>query len=188
MRRLFAMWAVISFMPILCGIPSATAAEVKYVYDTAGRLVSADYDSGAGITLIYDKNGNLLKKAVTSGSNPVPDILANLSDGPITVTSTVPVSITVGLAPGVQTGQTAEWWIVAATPFGWYSYVYPDGWVEGIIACIQLPVLRLAPLVELLNLNLPIVDYIFYFVLDNNTDGVVNGNWSDMLEVHVMQL
>ena len=39
MKRLYSMWAVFSFMPIFCGIPSAAAAEVKYVYDKAGRLV-----------------------------------------------------------------------------------------------------------------------------------------------------
>ena len=59
------------------------------------------------------------------------DIKANGQDGPITVSSNTPVSITIGLSAGIQTGTNADWWLVVSTPFGLYSWVYPIGWTPG---------------------------------------------------------
>ncbi len=38
---------------------------IKYVYDEAGRLVSADYGYGKYISFTYDNNGNLLKRQIS---------------------------------------------------------------------------------------------------------------------------
>jgi uncharacterized protein (TIGR03437 family) len=45
---------------------AARADSVKYTYDSAGRLVKADYGSGA-IAYTYDKSGNLTQRTVTGG-------------------------------------------------------------------------------------------------------------------------
>ena len=118
---------------------------------------------------------------------PVPDIKANGSDGSVTVLSGTPVSITVGLDPGVYTGANADWWIAASTPFNppgdWYSYVHPAGWFPGINLCIQTPLFALSPY-EVLNMTLPVGDYTFYFAVDY-PDGIVTAEFLDSVQVEV---
>lgn len=42
------------------------AGTVNYNYDTAGRLIRADYGSGVSISYSYDASGNLLSRTVTT--------------------------------------------------------------------------------------------------------------------------
>ncbi len=121
---------------------------------------------------------------------PVPDIKANGQDSPITVSSATPVSITVTLDSGDKTGQNADWWIAASTPFfaspwNWSSYVYPAGWLPGLSATIQTSLFGLSTSFEVLNMALPPGDYTFYFAIDNNADGVPDATWYDSVGVHV---
>ena len=115
---------------------------------------------------------------------PAPNIKANGSDGPITVSSGTPVSITVSLDPGGQAGQNKDWWIYADTPFGSYSYVYPSGWQPGLIRTIAAPLFALSS-TEILNRPLPAGYYVIHFAVDNNADGILDGTWSDFVEVTV---
>jgi uncharacterized protein (TIGR03437 family) len=43
-------------------------AAVTYSYDSAGRLIKADYGTGGSITYSYDKAGNLLSRSVVAGT------------------------------------------------------------------------------------------------------------------------
>lgn len=114
------------------------------------------------------------------------DIRANGSDDPISVSSDTPVFITVSLNPGDLAHQNADWWIAAYTPIGWYSYVLPNHWLPGINLCAQFPLFDVYPPFPLLDGNLCIAgDYIFYFALDNNADGLLDATWLDYVEVHV---
>jgi hypothetical protein len=121
--------------------------------------------------------------------SPVPDIKANGQEGPLTVSSATPVSITVSLDPGDKTGQNADWWIVAytsfAAPWNWTSYTYPTGWMPGINAAMQTTILGLPSSLEMLNMALPSGDYTFYFAIDSNADGVPDATWFDSVKVHV---
>ena len=130
-----------------------------------------------------------LADIIEGGSSfyPIPNIKANGTDGPITVSVNNPVSITVVLESGDYAGQNADWWVAAYTPFDWFSYVFPSGWVAGINLCIQFPLFELSPAFEVLNIPLPIGDYIFYFAVDNNADGVPDASWWDYVEVHVQE-
>ena len=49
----------------------AAQQNVQYSYDAAGRLTSASYGNGTAITYTYDDAGNLLRREVTAGGNPV---------------------------------------------------------------------------------------------------------------------
>ena len=118
-------------------------------------------------------------------SGPVPDIRANGSNGPLSVTSGTPVSITVSLDPGSYIAQNADWWIAVGTPFGWFSYVFPTGWMAGINLCIQTPLFNLSPALEVLNIGLGSGDYTFYFAADNNADGIADATWFDYVTVNV---
>jgi hypothetical protein len=91
--------------------------------------------------------------------------------------------------PGDKTGQNADWWIAAYTPFAppsnWYSYVYPTGWFPSLSATIQARLFDLSTPFEVLNMTLPSGDYIFYFAVDSNADNVPDATWLDSVEVHV---
>ena len=49
----------------------AARQTVQYGYDPAGRLTSASYSDGTSINYTYDDAGNLLRREVTAGGNPV---------------------------------------------------------------------------------------------------------------------
>ena len=103
--------------------------------------------------------------------DPGPYIQANGSSGPFGVRTGVPVSMQVSLDPGPYAGYNAEWWIATDTPMGWYSYVYPAGWLAGIQRCTAMPLAPIAP-TEILNMILPLGGYAFYFALDGIIDGI----------------
>jgi alpha-tubulin suppressor-like RCC1 family protein len=117
---------------------------------------------------------------------PIPDIRAKGFNGPIWVSATTPLSVTVSLDPGNFTGYKAEWWIGAKTPFGWYSYVYPAGWEPGIHLCIQKPLFNLSSF-EVFNRTLPPGDYTFYYVLDGQLNGQLDTTRLDSVQVHVQE-
>ena len=122
---------------------------------------------------------------VISVSPPVPDIEVNAKDGMITVSQGDSVSVKIGLSPGSRSGEKADFWIAAATPFGWYSYVYPTGWQTGINLCAQTGLFNLSPPFEVLNMALPAGNYSFYFALDHNVDLLPDATWFDAVEVVV---
>lgn len=123
------------------------------------------------------------------GSEPIPDIKANGQDGPITVNAGDSVSVSVSLDPGAWSGRNADWWVAAYTPFDppldWYTYVYPEGWRFGIHVCAQMPLYELTPSYKVLNTVLSPGNYIFYFAVDGNMDGVPDVTWVDSVEVRV---
>ncbi|UCE73019.1 MAG: hypothetical protein JSV56_08240 [Methanomassiliicoccales archaeon] len=111
---------------------------------------------------------------VWTGEYPVPDIKANGSDGPITITSSDTLSITVELYSGINAGIEADWWLVANTPLGWYYYDKSAGWLPGREVTLQIP-LRDLPSREVLNMTgLPAGLYTFYFGVDLVKNGKIN--------------
>lgn len=121
--------------------------------------------------------------------NPTPDIKANGSDEPLTISQGELLTIAVSLDPGDLSGADADWWVAAHTPFDppldWYTYVYPEGWRYGIHVCAQTPLYELTPSFNVLNTVLPAGNYIFYFAVDGNMDGEPDATWLDSIEVHV---
>ena len=105
----------------------------------------------------------------------------------ITVLHNEPTRISVSLNPCSLANQYADWWIVAMTSFGWYSYVYPTGWVPGINLCIQIPLFSLFPPFEVYNHTLPQGRYTFYFAVDDNANGIVDATWLDLIKVIVIE-
>ena len=113
-----------------------------------------------------------------------PDIKANGSDGPIVVSRTTPIYITVSLDPGDNVGQYTDLWVVAATPYGLFSYINTIGWRLGIGRFGAISLFDL-PSTEILNKRLPIGNYTFYFAVDDNADGLLDATWMDSVEVEV---
>jgi hypothetical protein len=107
---------------------------------------------------------------------PVPDIKANGSDGPLTITQLENLSVTVALDAGYSLGDNADWWCVADTPFGWFHYELVGGWEAGLSVSHQGPLLDLFPPFEVLNMSgLPVGDYEIYFGVDDNMNGKLDG-------------
>jgi hypothetical protein len=110
-----------------------------------------------------------------SVTHPDGDAKANNSDGPIAITPSDNLSVTVQLDSGDFTADNADWWVVADTPFGWYYYdVSSDSWKSGFVVTYQGPLSDLSPF-EVLNISgLSPGTYTFYFGVDTNMSGSID--------------
>jgi hypothetical protein len=121
-----------------------------------------------------------------STTPPDLDIRANGSGVATFASTSLPVSISVDLDPGGQAEQMRDSWIVARTPFGWFSYVEASGWIPGINRYTET-VIGFPRSVEVMDSPLPPGEYIFQVALDDNDDGVLDGTWSDAVTVQVWE-
>jgi murein tripeptide amidase MpaA len=106
--------------------------------------------------------------------NPILDIQANGLDGFITINQSDNLSITVALDPGAKVGQSADWWALALTPYGWYYYDLSTVWLPGIFVTYQGPLGDVAPYEVLNYTGLPTGSYTFYFGVDLIMNGLIN--------------
>ena len=123
---------------------------------------------------------------IQSVSDPLVDVKANGSDETIHVNPETPVVVRITLDPGKLAGLCSDLWIVAAAPFGMFSYQVPyRGWEEGIHAGLPSPLPEIASSMEVLNRTLSPGVYTFYFALDDNNDDVPEVTWLDSVQVIV---
>ncbi len=129
---------------------------------------------------IAEKNNwgvfNDFRAQTYQGIDPVPDLKANGSDVPVTVTAGNLVSVDGGMIPSIYFGDNADWWVWADSIFGSYWYTLSSGWVPSVT-----PVITYAgPLVPLATRNifssstLPVGAYAVHFDLDMNMNGVMD--------------
>ncbi len=101
-------------------------------------------------------------------NDPVPEITANGSGGPITISRSDNLSIVISLDAGGRTDD-ADWWIVADTPFApprhWYSYNFSN-WMPGFSVANQAPLSDVISTQVLNMTGLPAGDYTFHFGVD----------------------
>ena len=131
----------------------------------------------SGTITIKDQTFTVTQSGTSVGSgNPVPDIKANNSDGPLTLSSDQILNVTVALGPGSQIGTNEDWWVVVNTSFpppnDWFYFNLSGGWLPGIVVTHQGPLFDLAPFAVLNMTGLPTGTYTFYFGVDT----VVNGS------------
>ncbi len=105
--------------------------------------------------------------------DPVPDIKANDSNGPLSVSPGTPVSITVSLNAGGYTGQNADWWVAESTPSGTFNYynLSTGSMIPGLSPTHQGPLFNLATTQLLNSSNLTVGTHTFYFGVDMNMNG-----------------
>ena len=119
-----------------------------------------------------------------------PDIRANGQDGPITISATTSLSITVSLDPGGYAGQNADWWIVESTPSGNFNHFdLGAGLVPGLFTTHQGPLFSLGS-VPLLNFsNLTAGTHTFYFAVDLDMNGLLDMDaiYFDLVVVNVTE-
>jgi immune inhibitor A len=136
-------------------------------YDDCSSTVSVTNISSSGATMYADV-----------GIQPEPDIKANGSDGPLTISSSINLSITVALNAGGLTNN-ADWWILAKTPKGWFYYHPKQGWLPGKKTTLQTSLRDITSTVVLNKSGLPAGSYNFYFGIDLEMDGSI-----DMAQMH----
>jgi hypothetical protein len=121
------------------------------------------------------------------GQAPVPNIKANGTDGPIAISTVDTLSVTVAMQAGELTSINCDWWCAAQTPWDWYFYDYGSNqWLEGLQVTYMGPCADI-PTTEVLNMKLPLGDFIFYFGVDDNMNGTVDGNlYYDSVNVTVV--
>ena len=104
-------------------------------------------------------------------SEIAPDLKANNSDTTIGITPSDNLSITIELSSGEHTGQNVDWWLLAATPFGWFHYNPVNGsWASDLSLSHQGPLFNLAEF-NVLDASLPAGAYTFYFGVDMSMNG-----------------
>lgn len=125
-------------------------------------------------------------------AEPIPDIKANSSDGPVSVSTAEPLSITVELEALDWLGVNSDWWCVAKTPFSQPGNCYHynainDAWLQGFSVSHQGALVNLSSPFEVLNIyGLPAGNYVFYFGVDNNMNAVWDGEqYYDSVEVEL---
>jgi hypothetical protein len=111
------------------------------------------------------------------GQDPVPDIKANGSDGPVDVNQSSMLSVTITLDPGSRAGDDADWWIAVNAPSGWYSYdganwVYAGPSYTDLTVTYQQPLSSYGPDEVLNTSGLPLGTLTFYFAVDMVMNGL----------------
>ena len=146
-------------------------------YDDFGYSVAISQETVIAGAHLDDDNGTSSGSAyvfATSGEQePLPDIKANGSDGPLTITQLDTLIIEIELYPGHYSGYPADWWVLADTSFGWYYYHLSSGWLPGQKVTYQGPLFDLSSLEVLNTSGLSTGNYIFYFGVDGKKDGKI---------------
>jgi YD repeat-containing protein len=135
------------------------------------------------------------------------DIKANNSDGPVTLNNGDPLSVTIALNCGDYCGDSADWWVVAISPFDRYYYYdfQTDTWAQKCTSCYPLssyqgPLFNMGPY-EVLSTtaepqmlinntpDLPVGTYTFYFAVDMDMNGIIDMDqmYYDNVEVNIIQ-
>ena len=116
-------------------------------------------------------------------ASAVPDIKLNGMDDLTTLAATGTLTATIQMDAGDQAGETADWWIAAQTPTGWFYYTYPGGWhvtdggLDSISPTYQGPLFTIADPLEVLQITgLQAGSYVFYFGVDTTVNGQVDGS------------
>ncbi len=154
---------------------------LKYAYEGSHASTDSHPNNLANQTV-----GPLLANALVSAADayqpgstptaPTATVLANGATGSVTLSSSDTLAVSVALNAGGYAGITADWWVIAQTPFGWYYYDYANlqGWQTGTGLTLQVPLVNLAGCEILALSGLQVGTYVFYFGVDTVPDGQIS--------------
>ncbi len=116
----------------------------------------------------------LTEQPVLANPGPIPEIKINGVDGPLSLTPSDQLTISLSMDCRGVTGM-ADWWLAAGTPFGFY-FLHPDGWDVAARPYMQSGLQNIAPtpLLTLALTSFPQGSYVLYFGVDTNPDGQLN--------------
>lgn len=146
-----------------------------------------DVDANGALDALdgYDYVNVISADEPSSIQDVLPDVKANGQDIECAATPDDSVNITLALDPGSQSGVACDWWIGASTPYGTFWYDVASGWQE---SSVPLPTVTagLFPVdsAGLLDTPLPVGVYTFFFMLDQNPNGILDDiSWYDLVNV-----
>jgi immune inhibitor A len=145
-----------------------------------------DCSSCVTVTNISSSSATMYADVSVACGQPVPDIKANGSDDPITISPTDTLSVTVAMNASGLTAD-ADWWLLGKSQSGWYYYHFTKEWTPGMNVTYQGP-LRNLPSREVLNRsNMPAGSYTVYFGVDLIMNGSLNLNqaYGDSVKITV---
>ena len=144
---------------------------IRHSYSDIQAVKVADLDKDGKMDMVRLKSW-----WQNQGTEPLPDIKANGSDGPITIRTADNLSVAIKLSPGDFPGYNADWWVLAdASPFGWYYYNANTGsWSPGLLVTYQGALFNLPSYGVLNATGLPTGTYTFYFAVDMNVNGSID--------------
>jgi hypothetical protein len=149
--------------------PNATAAQVR-----AALAVSAVDLGTPGVDPIF--GAGRVDALAAAAELAVPDIKANGSDAPLTLSESDTLTILIAMDSSNRSPVDADWWLIAETPLGYFSLsARVGGWTIGIEPAFQGPVVAFGPVEALRTTHLPPGAYGFYFAVDKRADGLLNG-------------
>jgi hypothetical protein len=185
---------------------AATSSSGLLKISRTGLTISTHYNEGLGwVTLssfpnAFANDANIQKSAYTGDNGtfhvasdgiyykepPITETKANTSDGPITISTLDTLSVTVAMQARTLASTNCDWWCAAQTPWDWYFYDYASNqWLEGLQVTHMGPCADI-PTTEVLNMTLPEGAFTFYFGVDDNMNGTVDGNlYYDSVDVTV---
>jgi len=168
---------VVFFCSILLVFSSpCRASKVNYRYDSLNRLIQVTYPDGSTIDYTYDPSGNRLSRIVQKLPAPIlPDVKINGLEGPVLVKVGHSIEVSVGVGAGDSKNASADWWIVADSPWGWFHWDEASGsWLPGISVAYQGPLFDIHS-VDILDVSgLPPGTYTFYFGMDLKMNGILD--------------
>ena len=112
-----------------------------------------------------------VQKAWSDENAPIPRIFLNRMHGAVSLPAGESIEIRVGLSLKNATPLFHDWWLVANTSFGMYSYT-GIGWVPDLQPEAQAALTSFDPIVVQTLTGLPVGNYTFYFGVDAEADGV----------------
>jgi hypothetical protein len=175
---------------------SATNADRKGIVAASHDGVTTGFDweyfsrlhVGATAWYLFGERGFNPYWATATVPVPVPNIKANGSDGPLSISQSDLLTISISLDPGsYYDGSLADWWVAASTPFGLYWFTLGNGWVRSDAPVrVHAGALFNLPSYSVLEISgLPIGDYTFYFAVDDNMDGMLNATFLNAVSVRI---
>ena len=109
---------------------------------------------------------------------PRPDIKINGQDGPMGIAKNSTASVSISLDPGDYRGQILDVWLLVDSPRGRLFYVYGRGWQRTPAPFVQTSVDAIVSY-NAFTTRLHKGNYVFYFAIDDNADGILDGTWFD---------
>jgi len=138
------------------GSPVSDEENPIHIYEDSGS-----YTVSLTATNAYGSDTEVKEDYITvTVAEPVPDIKANGLDGPVNVIPIENVNITIALDSGSMQGEWFDWWIGVISSYGTIPFLGQP-----------IPLFDL-PETTLLDIPLPIGIWLFYFILDDNPNGI----------------
>ncbi len=147
------------------------------------QFSASGYDTQTiyGVSVGSGAATNLDVQLVPEGADdPIPDIKVNGSDGPLTLSHTQSVPITVSLVPNGMAGQQKDWWVLASKPPSTYYWTF-SGWKTTMKRAYNGQLITVTDYL-IVDSQIPVGTWTLTFAIDS-LNNFYEGTYKDTVEV-----